>query len=265
MKRNVFLVMLLLSCSAEVKAKTADEHFQDVVARVQSADGSKLSYMGVYPGITREAALVQAKAGDKVIAAHEDPATKGMFSYHMDSPKRQIQISFPDFGQDVPETRGASEIRSHLVIVKRIAPQNAMFDKDVILSEIKSELGEPDYAENKGVMHSFYYGYYLKGSNKSLYLKCMDEFKVNNPGARPPSTLGNVFSKMITPETIGFVMETCPDTIEFYKDEKVKQLSPWVWIQFNESKRDMNVTMNYLGEEYLSSHKKHGPLYVENP
>ncbi len=261
MSRMLLSVLLILIISTVANAKTAEDHFNEVVANVKSSDGSHYSYYGAYPGITREAGLNLAKAGDKAIAVHEDPATKGHFLYEINNPKMQISITFPNFGQDVPETRGNSNIRSPLVMVKRIAPRNAMFNKNTILGEIKSQLGEPDDYQAKGPVHTFHYGYIPKKSSRQLYEACADDFTSSHPGERMPKEISHVVRDKITIEAIQSILDICPSVIELYKVEKTKELSPWVWVVFNEKKRDFNVLMNYQGEEYLSPFKKDGPFY----
>ncbi|MEM7027588.1 MAG: hypothetical protein AAF410_05135 [Pseudomonadota bacterium] len=263
MKTTFISTLVLITVMTPAHSQTAEEHFNEVVANVKNSDGLEYSYYGVYPGMTREEGLKVAKSGDKIIALHEDPSTKGHLFFEVTEPKMQISITSPNLGRDVPESRSNSEIRSPLVKVKRIAPRNATFDKELIIDEIESQLGTPTDYDQKGPTHRFYFGFNPKKSRVQLHDTCSKEFKNNNPDARVPSEMSRLFMYEITIEATQHVMTFCPSTLEFYKSEKTKELSPWVWITFNEKKRDFNILMNYQGEEYLSPDKKDGPLYKE--
>ncbi|AFJ02522.1 hypothetical protein Q7C_1372 [Methylophaga frappieri] len=259
-----FLGVLLVSLTACAQAETATEHFQDVVTEVKSRQGQQYTYYGIYPGMSRAEALKLAKSGDKVLAAHEDPATKGHFLYEVTDPKMKVSISFPNFGRDIPETRDNADIRSPLITITRIALRNAMFDKTNIFDEIQSELGDADAVVSRGPMHTFYYGYHPQESSKALYAACRQDFIENNPEGRIPKAFAHFrFSDKITIAHIQTILDICPSTIELYKSAQINALSPWLWIKFNEKQRDFSIYMNYQGEDYFSAENPKGPLYEQ--
>ncbi len=265
MKWTYFILLLVLFATVSCVEQTAHDHFFDVVEKVSNKKGSDLSYHGVYPGITREEALLEANKADNVIKAQYDPSLKDNIVYEVDEPKMKVDIAFVNFGKAIPEIRSNAEIRSNSAKVTRLSLNNGYFDKKSILDELESELGAADKDDTKGHMHTLYYGYYPK-SHRQLIIDCTAEFKKKNPEASvPEKEISYTLPAEVTIESMQFVMDTCPAILDVYKATKIRQLSPWLWITFHEHQPYMNLMMSYSGEPYFSPQNPIGPLFNSKP
>jgi hypothetical protein len=261
MKWTYFILLFIPFVSLSCSERTAKDHFHDVVDSVSNKRGMDLSFHGVYPGMSREEALSMANVADKVLKAQQEPSLKESVAFEMNEPKMKVDIRFVNFGKAIPETRDNNDIRSHSATVMRLAPNNGYFDKKIIFDEIEAELGNADKDDSTGMMHTLYFGYY-PNSNKQLTTDCLAEFAKAHPDSSPPiKEVNYTLPAEVTINTIQFVMDTCPAILDVYKETKIRQLSPWLWITFNEKQRYMNVMMNYQGEAYFSPQNPKGPLF----
>ena len=250
----IFLNFFFIT-STDVWAETPQSIMADIEKMAQ-VSGEELELYGLYPGITRDAAVAIAKKAKQVMVLKETPLPKSSILYETNSPNAEIAINF-----HYPHNLNAENVNDYTLLAEKIIikvkpkERGARFEAEEFINGIQAKLGEPD--DDK---YSQTY-YAIKVEDKDLYNQCSREMDQGGKLMSSARGINTALKDPVKTEHVQIILDNCPDVIENYKKFQAQQLGPSLSYNVNDGDSQVMISMTYEVDKYFSPTNRFGPNY----